>query len=180
MVAAPPDNQVGQGAPQDTNEPPPGEELSPIRPQPRAKSHGPQPTDCSPNQATLPCVTIQQVIMPPGTGRQVDFGRKFSRVFASDPRAIEVKPISDHVFLIIPLRQETKVETSHGDTYTNYRTLLYGNSDVFVYDDAGNLMGTVEVIVDQSAVRNPPRNRIHSRSYHLYLQLLTFMGWKNA
>jgi hypothetical protein len=94
--------------------------------------------------------------MPPGTGRQVDFGRKFSRVFASDPRAIEVKPISDHVFLIIPLRQETKVETSHGDTYTNYRTLLYGNSDVFVYDDAGNLMGTVEVIVDQSAVRKPP------------------------
>jgi hypothetical protein len=152
------DQAVAQGS--QTDEPLPGEEFNPNRgaqprefnpnrgAQPRGKSEG-----CSRNEATLPCAIKQQVILLPGTIRQVDFSQKIARVYPSDPDTVDATPINDHTIIIRPVRQtETVTNNNTNTTYTTSTPLRSGNSDVFVYDPDGNLISVIAVIVDPFAV----------------------------
>ena len=156
VATAPPGDQVGQGASQ-TDEQPPGAEPNPNPgPQFRPNSHHRlQPrADCSPspNGATLPCATIQQIILPPGTGRTIHFDQKYSRVIISDSDVVDVELLSEHDFLVKPSKEQTKVQNGN-TTYTTVRTIRAGNADLFVYDAGAKLIGEFEVLIDSSAYR---------------------------
>ena len=132
------------------DEPPPGQEF---RSDPgsvgvlRSDRNG-----CSHNETTLPCATIQQVILPPGTERQVVFSQKIARIFPSDPEVINPILINDHEIIIRAVRQKQTV-TKGDTTYTNTTQPRSGNSDVFVYDPDSNLIAVIEVIIDEFAYR---------------------------
>jgi hypothetical protein len=122
-------------------------------------------------------LTIQQVILPAGTGKQIDFGRAFAKIIISDPNVIDALPINDHDIFIRPhLEEKTKETDRSGNTstdnskststdnsksteteYSKSKPLRYGNSDVNVYDKDNNRIGIIAVIIDEFAfIRNVP------------------------
>lgn len=149
VITAPPGAQTTAPRTQ-TDEPVPGDTPN-ARPQPRAYSQG-----CSSNEARLPCLTIQQVILSPGSGRQIDFGRAFAKIMVADPEVIYATPINDHELFIRPLRQEQSVTQNSGNTsttYTSSKPTKNGNSDIFIYDKDDTRIGVIDVTIDEFAFK---------------------------
>jgi hypothetical protein len=118
---------------------------------PSAKSQG-----CSQNEAIMPCLAIQKVLLKPGTGRQINFGRAFANIVVSNEQVIDALPINDHQMFIRPLLRQTVVK--QGDTTTTLiETRNEGTSQIFVYDPESKLIGVIEVTIDPLAYNiNPP------------------------
>lgn len=152
-----------------SDEPPPGQEFNPNPVAPELTPIHPTPNlavterqGCADNLAKLPCSVIQRVVIPSGTGRQIDFGAPFASVYASDSDIIDVSPINDHAMFIKPKRQEQTVTQNSGNTTSTIMSndvLSKGNSDIFVYDKDSNRIGIIEVTIDDFAFRknNPIR-----------------------
>jgi hypothetical protein len=111
----------------------------------RAKSEG-----YSQSEAILPRLAIQRILLRPGTGRQIDFGRNFASIFLSNNQAIDAVPINDHQLFVRPLDRQTTVVNGN-TTYTNSETRSEGVSQIFAYDDQSKLIGVIEVIIDPFA-----------------------------
>lgn len=157
VVNAPQGVHTAADMPQ-TDEPLPGEDFNsnpPVHNSPVAVTTRPRQR-CSNNEATLPCSVIQQVVLSPGTGRQIDFGRSFARVVPSNSEVIDVLPINDHEMFIKPSRQTETVTQSSGSnssSITASTVLRRGNSDIFVYDKDSNRIGVIEVTIDDFAFK---------------------------
>ena len=114
----------------------------------------------SDNEASLPCMAIQQIILPPGTERQVVFRQKIAKIFPSDPAIIDPFIVNDHEIIIKPVRTQ-QMTTIGNTTYKTFTKLLEGNSDVFVYDPDGQLISIIKVVIDgftssrQPVIRDP-------------------------
>ena len=117
---------------------------------------------CSHNVATLPCATIQQVVLLPNTEREIDFGQGIGTVFISDPDIIDAFPVGGgHQLLIKPKRQKQTVTNNNGTTAEISTVLRGGNSDIFVYDLNSNLISAISVFIDPFSARSPV-SRDHS------------------
>jgi hypothetical protein len=96
-------------------------------------------------------LTIQQVILSPGAGRQLVFGQAFAKVVISDPDLIEVITVSDKTLFIRTIKQEKSVTENSGNTSKTYTLSTFpqsGKSEISVYDKEDNRIGVIEVTID--------------------------------
>jgi Pilus formation protein N terminal region len=75
----------------------------------------------------------QSVLLPTNAARAVSFEEPFSNIYVSNPAHVEVAMVTDHSLLLKALNE--------------------GNSEVFLYDNKGNLKNILHVFVDQFAYR---------------------------
>lgn len=98
--------------------------LPPAKPAPA----GAATNDQQYSEVKLSTPTPRQVLLAPGTAREVGIERDYSAVRISNPGIIELVPITDHILLL--------------------KGIKVGNSDIFLFGGDGRLQSLLTVNVD--------------------------------
>lgn len=98
------------------------------------------------NDLTLSSTPAKQVLMRPGSVREVRLGQPFSKALIADPTIVDLTPITNRSIVL-----QSHQYTSEGKVANR------GSSDIYFFDDSGKSMGRLEVVVDDSNfMKRPP------------------------
>jgi hypothetical protein len=87
---------------------------------------------------TLSSTPAKQVLMRPGSVREVSLSQPFSKALVADPTIVDLTPITNRSIVL----------QSHQYT-PDGKVANRGSSDIYFFDDNGKSMGRLEVFVDE-------------------------------